>query len=106
MILPRHHDASPYRQAKHHDAKLQNMRTTVTLDDDVYSAVKEEMKNGKGKTFKESVNDLIRRGRYASAGLSKKKKVKLPTFNMGVNEHLNFDKPRDLIEELEGPFHR
>lgn len=82
------------------------MRTTVTLDDDVYSAVKEEMKEGEGKTFKESLNDLIRRGKYAGASAGKKKKVKLPTFNMGKNEHLNFDKPRELIEDLEGPFHR
>jgi hypothetical protein len=82
------------------------MRTTVTLDDDVYSAVKEEMRSGEGKTFKESVNDLIRRGRYSGGDLPKRKKVKLLTFNMGDYGGLNLDKPRDVIEEIEGPWHR
>lgn len=81
------------------------MRTTVTLDPDVYSAVKKEMTTGDGKSFKESVNDLIRRGIHS--GTKKKAKIsKLPIFNMGTNRHLNFDRPRDIIEELEGPFHR
>ena len=83
------------------------MRTTVTLDDDVYSAVKQEMKSGEGKTFKASVNDLIRRGRYKSVRSTRKHKVELPTFNMGAyREGLDLDKPRQVIEELEGPWHR
>jgi predicted CopG family antitoxin len=82
------------------------MRTTITLDDDVYSAVKEEMRSGEGKTFKESVNDLIRRGRYSGSEGQKRKKVKLLTFNMGDYGGLNLDKPRDVIEEIEGPWHR
>lgn len=83
------------------------MRTTVTLDDDVYAAIRTEMKKGEGKTFKESVNDLIRRGRFKGNSAAKsKKRGKLPTFNMGAFKHLNFDKPRELIEELEGTFHR
>ena len=85
---------------------MYSMRTTVTLDDDVYSAIKDEMKKGEGKTFKESVNDLIRRGRYASPGAGRKKKIKLPTFNMGDYGGLNLDKPREVIEEIEGPWHR
>lgn len=82
------------------------MRTTITLDDDVYSAIKEEMKSGEGKTFKESVNDLIRRGRYSGSEGQKRKKVKLLTFKMGDYGGLNLDKPRDVIEEIEGPWHR
>jgi predicted CopG family antitoxin len=82
------------------------MRTTVTLDDDVYIAVKEEMKSGEGKTFKESVNDLIRRGKYVNLSQSAKKQGKRPTFKMGGFPHLNYDKPREIIEEIEGPYHR
>jgi predicted CopG family antitoxin len=82
------------------------MRTTVTLEDDVYDAVKDEMKQGGGKTFKQSVNELIRRGRYAGGTAGKKKKLRLPTYDMGANEHLDLDKPRQLIEQLEGPLHR
>lgn len=40
------------------------MRTTITLDDDVVKTIKEEMKTGDGKSFKDVVNDLIRFGRY------------------------------------------
>jgi len=83
------------------------MRTTITLDDDVYSAIKEEMKKGDGKTFKDSVNDLIRRGRYTGVGHSRKRRTKRPTFNMGARvKDIDLDKPRDIIEKTEGTWHR
>jgi acyl-ACP thioesterase len=77
------------------------------LDDDVAMTVKEEMKAGDGKTFKDALNDLVRRARYVSTnGAEKPKPFKVRSFNMGVYEHLNYDKINELIEEIEGPLHR
>lgn len=83
------------------------MRTTITLEEDVFTTVKEEMLSENGKSFKDAVNDLIRLGGHARKNLNGKKPPrKLPTFDMGAYSHLNYDKPREMIETLEGPFHR
>ncbi len=84
------------------------MRTTITLDDDVVTTVKEEMKKGGGKTFKEAVNELIRLGRYHQIEIEKKprKPFKVKAKDMGVFPHLNYDNISELLEEVEGPFHR
>jgi hypothetical protein len=92
----------------HHCVKLKPMRTTITLDDDVIRTVKEEMGSGEGKTFKEAVNELIRLGRYfkQERAAQKRKPFKVQSFNMGVYEHLNYDNIGELLDEIEGPFHR
>lgn len=84
------------------------MRTTLTLDDDVVTTVKEEMKAGNGKTFKEAVNELIRLSRYHKAEVEKRprKPFKIRAKDMGVFPHLDYDKINDLLDEIEGPFHR
>ncbi len=84
------------------------MRTTVTLDDDVVRTVKDEMKTGSGKTFKEALNDLIRLGRYFKQDrkTNNRKIFKVQTFDMGVYEHLNYDNIAELLDEIEGPFRR
>ena len=75
------------------------MRTTITLDDDVVTTVKEEMLSGDGKTFKEAVNELIRLGRYHKAEIEKmpRKPFKVKAKNMGVFPHLNYDRTSDLL---------
>ena len=84
------------------------MRTTITLDEDVLTTVKEEMQSGDGKTFKEAVNELIRMGRYHKAEIEKtpRKPFKVKAKNMGVFPHINYDNISELLEEIEGPFHR
>ena len=84
------------------------MRTTITLDDDVVTTVKEEMKKGDGKTFKEAVNELIRLGRYHQIEVEKRprKPFKVKAKDMGVFPHLNYDNISELLEEVEGPGHR
>lgn len=89
--------------------RIELMRTTITLEDDVVRTIKEEMKAADGKTFKEAVNDLIRRGRYQAGGVGKGQKsnpFKIKAFNMGVYPHLNYDNIGELLDEIEGPFHR
>ena len=85
------------------------MRTTLTLDDDVVKTIKEEMKAGEGKSFKEAVNDLIRLGRYSKIEREKaraKKPFKVRAKNLGVYPHLNYDNISELLEQIEGPFHK
>ncbi len=84
------------------------MRTTLTLDDDVVKTIREEMKSGDGKTFKEAVNELIRLGRYFKQDKvdKKRKPFKVKAKNLGVYDHLNYDNIAELLEKLEGPFHK
>ena len=79
------------------------MRTTITLDDDVVTTVKEEMKKGDGKTFKEAVNELIRLGRYHQIEIEKKprKPFKVKAKDMGVFPHLNYDRTSDLLAMID-----
>lgn len=84
------------------------MRTTLTLDDDVVKTIREEMNSGDGKTFKEAVNELIRLGRYFKQDKvdKKRKPFKVKAKNLGVYDHLNYDNIAELLEKLEGPFHK
>lgn len=84
------------------------MRTTVTLDDDVVKTIRDEMKTGEGKTFKEAVNELIRLGRYFKQERTptKRKPFKVKAKNLGVYPHLNYDDIGALLEEIEGPLHK
>jgi len=85
------------------------VRTTITLDDDVMLTVKDEMRSGDGKSFKNAVNDLIRYGRnfkLDKIAASKGSPFKVRPFEMGVFEHLDYDNIGELLEEIEGPPHK
>lgn len=56
------------------------MRTTVTLDPDVDQLVKQAMRE-RGLSFKEAVNEGIRRGLLAPATTAQQ--VEMPTHDMG-----------------------
>ena len=73
------------------------MRTTVTLDPDVEALVKSLMRD-RGLTFKQAVNDAIRRG----AGVqSRRVRHRTPTFRMGFQPAIALDKALRLAGELE-----
>lgn len=83
----------------HHD-----MRTTLTLDEDVAAKLKEEMRHS-GKTFKETVNMVLRNG----LNIPKKGKAKL--FRVHPKEFrprftVDYDNIGELIEQIEGSPHR
>ena len=86
------------------------MRTTITLDDDVAKTIRDEMSTEDGKSFKETVNELIRLGRFhkqeQSAAKAVRKPFKVRSKNMGLYPHLNYDDINSLLEEIEGPLHR
>ena len=85
--------------AYHHD-----VRTTLTLDDDVARRLRQETRRS-GKSFKEAVNHFLRLGLSATRKQERKPFVVTPR-NLGLPQGMNYDKVEQVIEFLEGPFHR
>ena len=81
-----------------------SIRTTVTLDDDVVERVKAESRS-QGKSFKETLNELVRIGLLAKPQ-SKRQPYRIKGKPMGLRPGINLDKISELIEFLEGPLHR
>ncbi|NOT48500.1 MAG: hypothetical protein HOP17_12215 [Acidobacteria bacterium] len=79
------------------------MRTTITLDEDVVKTIREEMKDGEGKSFKEAVNQLIRLGRHFKNGrpASKRKPFKVKAKDLGSYSYINYDKTSGMLSELD-----
>jgi hypothetical protein len=80
------------------------VRTTLTLDEDVAAKLKAEVRR-RGQPFKQVVNDLLR------LALTPPRPVKLPPFkvearDLGLRPGLDLDDISELIEQVEGPFHR
>jgi hypothetical protein len=78
------------------------VRTTLTIDDDVAGLVEQEMRQS-GDSFKGTVNRLLRQGLLASREPAASTPFVVTPFPLGVG---NCDKISELIEELEGPYHR
>jgi len=81
------------------------VRTTITLDDDVISKLKAEVRK-RGVSFKELVNEMLRTGLVLSAKASNQKPFKLNTRPLGTRPGLNYDSTSELLEQIEGPWHR
>ncbi|HWR17033.1 MAG TPA: hypothetical protein VN577_19550 [Terriglobales bacterium] len=81
------------------------MRTTITLDDDVAASIKAEMQK-KGISFKEAVNEAIRVGLLLQSKGAKQKTFKVNARPLGLRPGLNYDSTSELLEQLEGPWHR
>jgi hypothetical protein len=73
------------------------MRTTVTLDADAKALVEKLMRE-RGLTFKEAVNFAIRAGLGGQRGSSS---ARTPTFRMGFEPAIPWDKALRLAAELE-----
>ena len=84
----------------HHD-----VRTTLTLDDDVKAKLDEEMRKN-GKSFKEAVNYYLRLGLDAPARMKPAKPFVVQARPLGLPPSLSYDNVEELIEQLEGPFHK
>ncbi len=80
------------------------MRTTLTLDEDVAAKLKSEARRT-GRSFKETVNELLRAG-LAQSRAKKDRPLKVHAKAMGVRPGLDYDRISRLIEEVEGPTHR
>lgn len=76
------------------------MRTTLTIDDDLYRSLKERA-HREGVPFKRLVNRLLRRGLTADQGLRETRAVyRCPTFSMGKPK-VDLDRALEVAAQLE-----
>jgi hypothetical protein len=78
------------------------MRTTLTLDDDVAAAL-ERLRKSRDVSFKEVVNDVIRRGlRDANAVPKGQKPYRTRVMNLGPSKIGSLDKISEVLALIEG----
>ena len=80
------------------------MRTTLTLDEDVATLLKKEARKS-GEPFKQVVNRFLRLGLTAPKQ-PPRKPFKVTPWNLQPPPGQSFDNVEELIEFLEGPYHR
>lgn len=74
------------------------MRTTLTLDDDLAMALHQKA-HDEGRTFKDVVNDVLRRGLRESVG--PRPVIEVKGFDMGFKPGINLVKANELAAQLE-----
>ena len=81
------------------------MLTTLSIDDDIASLVQQEVRQS-GDSFKATVNRLLRQGLMASREKADVKPFVVTPIPMGLPPGLSYDCIPELLEEIEGPYHR
>jgi hypothetical protein len=81
------------------------VRTTLTIDDDIARLVEQEVRKS-GDSFKGTVNRLLREGLMASREPAPTKPFVITPIAMGLPPGLSYDSIPELLEEIEGPYHR
>jgi len=81
------------------------MRTTLTLDEDVAAKLKAETRRS-GRSFKQTVNETLRRGLATRPGATAKVPFEVVARDLGLRPGLSLDNVAELIEQVEGPNHR
>lgn len=74
------------------------MRSTVTLEPEVEQLVRERMRE-RGAGFKETINDLLRRGLRADSPLTTP--YEMPVFNAEIRPGIDLDKAMALAAAME-----
>lgn len=83
----------------------QEVRTTLTLDDDVAAKLKAETKRT-GKPLRHVVNEHLRRSLFTKMGGSSKRSFRVRVRDMGaLRPGLSLDNIGELLERIEGPAH-
>lgn len=77
------------------------MRTTLTLDDEVVVGIRRLQKRRPEASFKQIVNDLMKKGLESETG-TKRPKFKIRTFDAIPKPGLNFDNVQALLSHVEG----
>jgi hypothetical protein len=80
------------------------VRTTLTLDDDVAARLRAEARKS-GEPFKQVVNRVLRTGLNVRTQAAALPPFKVKARSLG-SPGFNYDKVSELIEQLEGPYHR
>jgi Arc/MetJ family transcription regulator len=81
------------------------MRTTLTIDDDVAFGLKKIQRSEPSKSFKQIVNEALRRGLNGSA-TRPRKPFEIKPLNLGLREGLSYDNIEELLDIAEGPYRR
>jgi plasmid stability protein len=82
------------------------MRTTLTLDDDVAAKLKSAARRS-GRSFRDIVNDTLRRGLATRRPATPPPPFRVVTRDLGeLRPGLSLDSVADLLEHVEGPLHR
>lgn len=82
------------------------MRTTLTLDDDVAAKLRSEMRRS-GRSFREVVNDMLRRGLAGPRPAAALEPFRVTPRDLGqLRSGLSLDNIGELIEQVEGSLHR
>jgi hypothetical protein len=82
-----------------------DVRTTLTLDDDVAKSLRQEMRRSGTNSLKAAVNHFLRLGLMFSGRQERKPFVVHPR-PMGLPAGLSYDSVEDLLEALEGTAHK
>jgi hypothetical protein len=83
----------------------QDVRTTLTLDDDLAAKLRAEARRS-GEPFKQIVNRVLRTGLNVRSLASSVPPFKVKARPLGLRAGFSYDKVEDLIEQIEGSFHR
>src|ERR1700719_3382019 len=84
----------------------EDMRTTLTLDDDVAAKLKAESRRA-GRPFREIVNETLRRGLTSRRVTAQRQAFKIRIRDLGdLKPGLSLDRVAELIEHVEGSLHR
>jgi len=82
------------------------MRTTLTLDDDVAGRL-QSLARRSGRTFRDVVNDVLRRGLATAVRTPAQPRFEVHARDLGaLQPGLSLDSIGDLLERVEGPLHR
>jgi hypothetical protein len=87
-------------KCKNHD-----VRTTLTLEDDVTAQLRLEIRRT-GKPLKEVVNERLRLGFQHRQPARSATKFKVRPFQAGPPPGMTFDNVEELLEYIEGPSRR
>lgn len=82
------------------------MRTTLTLDDEVVIGIKRIQKKRPDATFKQIVNQLMKKGLAAEGEVVRVPFKITPGHDAKPKPGLNYDKISSLISIAEGDFHK
>jgi plasmid stability protein len=82
------------------------VRTTLTLDDDVAAKLAAEARRS-GRSFKETVNELLRRALLVPPPRAREAPFRVKARDLGrLRPGLSLDSVASLLEQIEGPLHR
>ncbi len=79
------------------------MRTTLTLDDDVAAKLKEEMASS-GSSFKETVNQVLRRGLNPADGRAAVKPFVVRGRALEALPGVSYDNIGELLQQIDAPY--